>query len=42
MQVILIIGITLILCVGMILVCSFLFGKSKNFMNKISGNNNNK
>lgn len=37
MQVILIIGITLILSVGMIFICSFLSGKSKNFMNKLSG-----
>lgn len=40
MQVILIIGVTLILCVGMILICSFLTGKSKNFMDKLSGKNN--
>lgn len=37
MQVILIIGITLILSVGMIIICSFLSAKSKNFMDKVSG-----
>lgn len=36
---ILIIGITLVLCVGMIFLCTFLSGKSKNFIDKLSGNN---
>lgn len=38
MQVIIIIGVTLVLCVGMILICSFLTGKSKNFIDKLTGN----
>lgn len=42
MQVILIIGITLVLSVGMIFVCSFLSGKTKKFMDKLSGNDNSK
>ena len=42
MKVILIIGITLVLCIGMILVCTFLSGKSKKFMVKLSGNDKNK
>lgn len=42
MKVILIIGITLILCIGMILICTFLSGKSKNFIDKLNGNNKNK
>lgn len=39
MKVILIIGITLVLCIGMILICTFLSGKSKNFIDKLSGKN---
>ena len=35
----LMIGITLVLCVGMIFLCTFLSGKSKNFIDKLSGNN---
>lgn len=35
---ILIIGVTLVLCVGMILLCTFLSGKSKNFIEKLSEN----
>ena len=42
LKAILIIGITLVLCVGMILGCSFLKGKSKKFMDKLSGNNDKK
>lgn len=37
MKVLIIIGVTLVLCIGMILVCSFLSGKSKNMIDKISG-----
>lgn len=37
MKVILIIGITLVLCVGMILLCTFLSGKSKKFIDKLLG-----
>ena len=39
MKVILIIGITLVLCVGMILICTFLTGKSKKFIDKLSEKN---
>lgn len=39
MKVILIIVITLLLCVGMILICTFLSGKSKNLIDKLSGKN---
>ena len=42
LKAILIIGITLVLSVGIILGCSFLMGKSKNFIDKLSGNNNKK
>lgn len=38
MQVIIIIGVTLVLSVGMIFICSFLSGKSKKFMDKLTGN----
>lgn len=41
MEVILIIGVTLVLCIGMIILCAFFSGKSKNFIDKISGNDKN-
>ena len=39
MKVLLIIGVTLVLCVAMILVCSFLTGKSKSFIDKLTDKN---
>jgi len=42
MQVIIIIGVTLVLSVGMILICSFLSGKSKKLIDKLLGNNKDK
>lgn len=42
LKAILIIGISLVLCVGMILCCTFLMGKSKNLMDKLFGNNDKK
>lgn len=39
MQVLLIIGISLILSVGMIFICAFLSGKGKKIIDKLSGNN---
>ena len=42
MKVLLIIGITLVLCVAMILVCSFLTGKSRAFIDRLTGKNNRK
>lgn len=42
MQVIIIMGVTFVLSIGMILICSFLSGKSKDFIDNLSGNNKNK
>lgn len=39
LKAILIICVTLVLCVGMIFLCTFLSGKSKSFIDKLSGNN---
>ena len=37
MEVIKIMGVTFVIVVPMILGCTFLFGKSKNFIDKLSG-----